>query len=409
VTAVFDRQFEQVLPDARALEHKLCSACGKGGLSGFFAVRNVPVHQNLLHPTRGEAENCKRGELNLGFCRHCGFIANYGFDPSLLSYSQEYENTQSRSMVFQSYMNTIAQHLIERYDLKDKSVLEIGCGKGDFLKTICRLGNNRGFGFDTTYVESDNSPDLKVQFIQGYYSPQYARYQGDLVCCRHVLEHIGNPLKFLSMVRETIGDNLGTVVFFEVPCLRWILKNRAFWDLFYEHCNYFSDIALANLFRLSGFRVNSVSTNFHDQYLWLEATPEGAASLATAQQADNIEDLASSVENFRAQIRERMILVRSQLLSRLSSGERVALWGAGAKGVTILNTLQLTCAEIPFVVDINPGKQQMYVPGTGQKVVPPEDMVDFNPDAILVMNPAYHLEIEAQVKALGLSCELLSI
>ena len=64
---------------------------------------------------------------------------------------------------------------------------------------------------------------------------------------------------------------------------------------------------------------------------------------------------------------------------------------------------------IPFVVDINPNRQRMYLPGTGQKIVPPEFLLTYKPDVIVVTHSTYVGEITRQVLEMGLQSEIVSI
>src|SRR5207237_10067808 len=61
-------------------------------------------------------------------------------------------------------------------------------------------------------------------------------------------------------------------IFFEWPCIEWILANLVLLDFFYDHCSYFSAASLSTAFQVAGFEVQSVTHVFEGQYLWLEAT-----------------------------------------------------------------------------------------------------------------------------------------
>ena len=134
-------------------------------------------------------------------------------------------------------------------------VIEVGCGKGDFLRQLCKEGRNRGIGFDPTYVGPETIEGGAVQFVRDFYDSQQTQYAPDFVCCRHVIEHVQSPLEMLRAVRQAIGDRLNSTVFFETPALPWTLNSLAFWDLFYEHCSYFTAESLAWAFEQTGFHV----------------------------------------------------------------------------------------------------------------------------------------------------------
>ena len=169
--------------------------------------------------TQQEALKFPRGDIALGFCGECGFISNVAFDPLKVDYSSVYEDQQCFSSTFNAFAQNLAKRLIEKHNLHNKHILEIGCGKGDFLALLCELGHNYGVGIDPAYVEGriQNKASDRLTFIRDYYSERYANYHGDLVCCRHTLEHIKNTAEFANSVRRAIGNRLDTVVFFEVP------------------------------------------------------------------------------------------------------------------------------------------------------------------------------------------------
>ena len=89
-----------------------------------------------LHPacdSREEALAFPRGDIELGVCTGCGFICNPAFDPKRTEYSGRYEETQAFSPTFNKFHLALATELVERFELQGKTVVEIGCGKGEFL------------------------------------------------------------------------------------------------------------------------------------------------------------------------------------------------------------------------------------------------------------------------------------
>src|SRR5688572_2141086 len=161
--------------------HRDCPACGGPAASQFlfYEARRVPVHSVLLMPTRAEALSFPQGDIRLAFCRTCGLISNTAFDPRTQAFSARYEETQGFSPTYQDFAHSQAEELIERYDLRGKEIIEIGCGKGEFLSLLCALGDNRGIGFDPAYVEgrADERAGRGVTFIRDLYSEKYAGYR----------------------------------------------------------------------------------------------------------------------------------------------------------------------------------------------------------------------------------------
>jgi SAM-dependent methyltransferase len=386
-----------------------CPICQYAQTERFFELTEMPVSIGVQWPSAEEAQGCKRGDLHLAFCARCGFIWNQTFDLSRLEYSQRYDNSLDFSPVFQDYARRLARHLIHTYEIKGKDVVELGCGKGHFLTLLCEEGANRGVGFDPSYegarVESPVAD--RINYIADFYGDKYTSYRGDLVCCRHVFEHIPDPVAFLSMVRRTIGERLSTIVYFEVPDVRFILENLSIWDLIYEHCNYFSAESLAGIFRRCGFEVLRSEHAYGGQFLSLEARLATDAAAADPSKED-LSSLAAAVERFSERVRERSHTWSSRLKEMEREGRRVVIWGGGAKAVSFLNMLNIRTA-IPYVVDINPHKQGRYLPGTGQQIVSPDFLKDFKPHVVVLMNPIYQHEVKAQLQSLGVDTELLPV
>lgn len=134
-------------------------------------------------------------------------------------------------------MRGVARVLRERFP-KGARAVEVGCGKGDFLRLLREGGWFRVKGYDAAAEGGD--PDIEARFL----GPA-DRIEADLVILRHVLEHIRKPHEFLALLREIFS---GAPVFIEVPEFGWIERNSAFFDLTYEHVNCFSPVALGALF-----------------------------------------------------------------------------------------------------------------------------------------------------------------
>lgn len=387
-----------------------CPNCTSAGMSVFYEVPQVPAHSVLLLPTREEAIHYPKGDIQLAFCTRCGFITNLAFDPSLQEYSTRYEETQGFSPTFNAFHQRLAEHLIARYNLHHKSILEIGCGKGEFLLLLCELGNNRGLGFDPAYVDGRLiiPPGVDIRFIQDFYGEEYAAHQADFVVCKMTLEHIAQTAVFLETVNRAI-TNPNTTVFFQIPNVRYVLRDFAFWDVYYEHCSYFSHGSLAKLFRRTGFDVLHLWTDYDDQYLMIEAKPQtGRAGMPLAEENDLVV-LSRLVKQFESEVPRHIAQWKERLREMARNGRCVVLWGGGSKAVAFLTTLNIGDDLIAYAVDINPHKAGTHIAGTGQAIVPPTYLPIVRPDVVILMNPIYHSEVSQQLQRLGLQPEIISL
>lgn len=387
-----------------------CLNCGKTGLDAFYRVDNIPVHSCLLVADRARANDFPTRDLQLGFCPSCGFIRNTLFDPDVHNYSALYEETQGFSATFNQFARSLAQRLIDRYDLHGKSILEIGCGKGEFLVTMCELGENRGVGVDPAYrPERTTSPAAeRIEFIRDFYCEKYSRLTADFVCCRHTLEHIAPTEEFLRNVRKTLGDRTDTIVFFELPETMRILREGAFWDIYYEHCSYFTPGSLARLFRKNGFDLLELELDYDDQYILIVAQPTTRPTIPALPLEDDLSALREAVASFRQTCSMQISEWRDCIDQNAADGKRTVLWGSGSKGVAFLTTLGLK-GRIEYVVDINPHKHGKFMPSTGQEIVGPEFLREYQPGCVIAMNPVYCEEIQQDLDRLGVKAELLAV
>jgi hypothetical protein len=266
---------------------------------------------------------------------------------------------------------------------------------------------NQGIGFDPAFDPDRLVTQLpaNVEIVPDYYSEKFTHVKADFIVCKMTLEHIRDVAAFVRTVRQSIGDHLDTTVFFQVPDILRILKEIGFWDIYYEHCSYFSLGSLARLFRSQGFQVNGLWKEYGDQYLMIDGQPVETTTQAALPQEDDLEIIAAEVENFAQEIQPTLDRWKQAIQKAVHQGKKVVLWGSGSKGVSFLTSLNI-CNEIKYTVDVNPYKKDTFLPGTGQQVVSPEFLQEYRPDLVILMNPVYLDEIRADLSSRGLSPEI---
>ena len=348
--------------------------------------------------------------MELGFCTKCGHVYNYAFNPDLMDYTQDYENSLHFSPRFQQYANELAHRLVEQYNLYYKDIIEIGCGDGDFLKLLCEIGNNRGVGFDPSHSAEifSESSGSSIKFISDFYSERYLSHKADFICCRHVLEHIQLPSNFLRSVRHVIGNRLDLVVFFEVPNALYTIKDLGIWDLIYEHCNYFTSNSLTELLTSCAFKVMESKEVFKGQFLCIEAKPVKNKTDIKVDHRVGVERISDYVKAFSNSYYQTLEYWHTKMDTGKQKGFKTVIWGAGSKGITFLNMLKKR-DHIEYIVDISPRKHGKYVPGAGKEIIPPEELKKYRPDIVIVMNPVYLEEIQEMINQMNLTSQLISV
>ncbi len=385
----------------------LCRACESGQTVPFYASPDVPVSSCAIVTSFEEAEAFPQGSLRLSVCPRCGFIQNDLFDPSLVDYTQGYEESQGSSPTFRSFVDETIAHLIATYDLAGKDLLEIGCGKGEWLARACELGTMNGTGIDPAYVPGRLSPadDERITVLREFYGEDTTDLTGDLIACRHTLEHIGPVRRFAELLAKSARKRPGSVLFIEVPDVTRILREGAFWDIYYEHAAYFAAGSLTALLRRVGFPEVSVRLGYADQYLLAEARIDHP--VAGSGEDTSADEMLALAGRFEALSRASVNRWNDWFRSSADLGRTVAVWGASSKAVGFLSALEYT-APLQYAIDINPMKQGLFLPGSGLEIKSPDVLTDRPVDAVIAMNPIYLPEIASTIAALGASLALLT-
>ncbi len=346
-----------------------------------------------------------KGTLSLSLCLDCDFVFNQEFDSQLISYDAEYENSQDFSPVFQSHLDKIQHYLLKECGIRDARIVEVGCGKGRFLSSLLEdaANGNIGFGFDPTYVGELARLNGRVQFIRSFYGPEFSKMHADVVLCRHVIEHVADPVALLKAVYAALENSPGARLFFETPCVEWILDNQVIWDFFYEHCSLFTQSSIRTCFERAGFQVDSVKHVFGGQYLWIEASVPKFPPRAIYRKAS----LQPRATAFTRSERALLGGWRKRIDQLLQVG-KVALWGGGAKGITFANLIDPCCERLDCIVDLNPYKQNLFAGISGHAVVHYLDLRGRGVKSAIVMNPNYLKENLALIQAAGMNVTLVN-
>ena len=334
----------------------------------IYRADQLPVFQNRMFNTSAEALASPKGDVVLVQDMHTGLVFNQAFNPELMDYGPDYQNEQAFSSVFRSHLDEVTS-IIQRH-FQGKTLIEVGCGKGYFLERL----HTSGFditGFDPAY-EGANLKILKEHFHQRF------GLTADGIVLRHVLEHIPDPVGFLSKIREVNGS--GGKIYIEVPCFDWIGHHRAWFDIFYEHVNYFR---LNDFKRMFGIILEGGHV-FGGQYLYVVAD---LTTLRVPKYADDCR--ADLPPDFLDNVRHH-----AEVLKTRRTG-RSAIWGGASKGVIFALFMQRAGVPVDIGIDINPAKQGKYLAGSGLRIHSPEEaMALLIPDAdLFVMNRNYLSEI----------------
>lgn len=380
-----------------------CPVCGGRRAAELAEIRGVPLFCNRISRTRAAALSASRGDILLSGCLVCGHVFNRAYDPAALDYATEYENSLHFSGRYRAYAEETVRRLATRLDSGSK-VVDIGSGRGDFLEMLCRHSGCAGTGYDPSQAGGMIVADgpIRVDLV-GRPTEAADLAAADLVSCRHVLEHLADPMELLAEVG--LACRPGAVFFLEVPNGLFTIDRLSVWDLIYEHVSYFTPASLRWALARAGFTSDGVHEDFGGQFLWTEA--RRSRGERPGPECGGLEDSFSRYPARHSGILEEW---RRRISVELSAGRRLAVWGAGSKGVMFLNLLDLKAGGgVDWAIDINPRKAGAFVAGTGQEIVTPDRLPEIRPDVLLVMNPEYRPEIGDAVAGLGLDIPMIPV
>jgi hypothetical protein len=326
-----------------------------------------------------------------------------------MDYVPGYEVSLHHSPVYRDFVASTVRKLVSSYGVRDKLVLEVGCGRGYFLRELCLAGNNRGIGVDPSLDPASDALARAdgIRYERAMYDAAWAETPVDCVVCRHVLQHIPNPQTFVTDIREINRRRPTASIYFELPNGAYVFETSAVWNIFYEHCSYISPDLLGRMFAAAGCTVVENGPCYEDgQYMNLfAAVGEAAPQIVQAQSMDR--GLAPEVlMEFGQGYKDRRQAGQDQLLRYERSGKRTVAWGSGGRGVSFLNSMD-SAGQIEYVVDINPERQHKYIPGSAQQIIAPDELKVIRPDVIVLTNPTYCDEIRHMVAAMGLAPEYM--
>lgn len=386
-----------------------CPVCATPTPEPTFALRDVPVFCNVLHDSRKEALAAASGDIQLSACPSCGLIYNRRFDPTKVEYAPSYENALHFSGRFRAFAEAMADHLVDAHDLRGKTVAEIGCGDAYMLRLLVDRGVGRAIGYDPSVSEEMaariESPSIEVH--RDLFASDALPDRVDALLCRHVLEHITDPVAFLLGIRRALGER-DTLVYVEVPNAQWMLDACSPWDVIYEHCTYWTAPTLEAVFRRCGFTPLRVQTGYGDQFLMIEARA-GAPIADELQSSRTGPDVAESLTRFDHECAVKFDRWAKQLEAIADSGRHAVAWGGGSKGVTFVNAVHGAREAITSVVDVNPRKHGRYVARCGLPILAPDELPNADVAAVFVMNPLYTDEIRASLAELRLTPEMIPV
>ena len=355
-----------------------CRNCHRADPDPVFDIERVPQDiQHLL--TVDDLGKDLSTDFTIYQCKWCGLVQapmRLGED-----YYDDYHMTQTFSPKLRQYLDELVEHFLATHTLEIHSVLDVGCGDGVFMMPW------QDRGISVQGIEpSDRSRAIAQQ--QGFaVEPGYMTAHTvidsapfDLFITRQVLEHVDDIHGFfLGIHTNTTAGAWGII---EVPRLEKAHQDLRFYDFFPDHVNYFSLDTLRSVCETHGFEVHELSTGMDDEY-----------NIAIVRKR--------APQRWQEMHRHRETLVRDLENLIVATPGGVAIWGAGAKGLSIMAAMRNN--NIAMMVDSDPNKIGRYTPVSEQLVRDPADLMAGDVGAVVITAVAYQDRILAKLRAMDFS------
>jgi len=362
---------------AGELRHARCRVC-QGALSEdiLLSYQGMPAAAQAFPDAASLDRDCG-SDLKVCQCSSCGLVQ---LDAKPVPYYREVIRAAAFSDEMQQFRRSQLQEWIAHHGLRGKKILEVGCGRGEYLALLDECGvEAHGLEYSAASVSACRAMGLSAQ--RGYVDRAAKRIPGapfDGFMSLNFLEHWPHPRTSLKGIANNLAAGATGLV--EVPNFDMILQKRLFSEFISDHLSYFTRNTFVFTLQSSGFDVIECKSVWHDYIL------------SAAVRKRPIADLSA------LEVRRSELTATLREFIRGYPPGRVAIWGAGHQALAVI-ALSGIGRDIRYVVDSAPFKQGKFTPATHLPIVPPSALASDPVDAVLVMAASYSNEVAALVRA----------
>ncbi len=380
-----------------------CRSCGSSDLRLVLSLGSTPLANSLL--TEVQLQQSEPSfPLDLVFCGNCSLVQITETVPP--------EQLFSNYLYFSSFSDTMLQHaeaiakrlINDRHLTADSLVAEIASNDGYLLQNYVKAGIP-SLGIEPASNIAKVANEKGVNTIAEFFGQALAEQlksegtQADIIHANNVLAHVAELNGVVGGIALLLKETGVAVI--ESPYVKDLIDNCEFDTIYHEHLCYYSLTALVNLFRQHGMSIIDVERlPIHGGSIRIFASKTGDVSERVKSLLQEEKTWGVDKFDFYAQFASKVEQLRTQLRETLESlkhdSKRIAVYGASAKGSTLLNYFGIGRDLIEYVVDRSTVKQGHYTPGTHLPIYSPTKLLENVPDYVLLLTWNFADEILAQ-------------
>ncbi len=337
---------------------------------------NMPSSAQGFPDLKG-LKNDNGSDLNLFQCSSCGLVQ---LSEKPVSYYKEVIRASSFSDEMKKFRGEQFVSWVDKYNLKGKSILEVGCGRGEYLSILKQTEVSLAHGIEYSKESVSSCINSELSVTKGFFGDEnfvLPKQKYDGFICLNFMEHWPNPNKVLAHLKKNLSEDAIGII--EVPNFDMILKQGLYSEFISDHLFYFTKDTLTFMLNYNGFEVIECSVIWHDYIL-----------SAVVRKRKRI-DLSL--------LKSRKLNVETELNSFIDKFEKkeVAIWGAGHQSLAVMSLAKLE-NKIRYVVDSAPFKQGKYTPATHFPIVAPIELVNNPVKAVIIIAASYSNEVACIMK-----------
>ena len=353
-----------------------CRVCGNVFFEGpLLKYENMPKAAQYL-PDAASLHLDKGVDLTVCQCSACGLV-QLSNDP--VPYFREVIRAAGISKEMTDFRITQFGEFVEKYFLKQKKVIEIGCGRGEYLSILQNFDLDvHGLEFSEKSVNHCNANGLKVKegFIEsGNEKLSDGPFDGFLIL--NFFEHLPDPSTILKGIHHNLRDDAVGII--EVPNFDMILRKKLFSEFIGDHLFYFTRDTLLSTLNRNGFEVIDCRDVWYDYII---------SAIVRKRQPLDISTFYRHQEKLKKEI--------VNYIDQFEDGD-VAVWGAGHQAMAVISLINIS-DRIKYVVDSAAFKQGKFTPASHIPIVSPETLNSNPVDAIIIMAAGYSDEVAGIVR-----------